>query len=182
MFNKGFLWGGAIAANQSQGAYNEDGRGLANVDLLPQGESRISVMDGTNVKLDFDSNLYYPANKTGIDFYHHYEEDIKLLVEMGIKVFRLSIAWTRIFPTGVESAPNEAGLLYYEKIFKLCREYNIEPLVTISHFDVPVYLIKKFGSWKSREMIDCYLRLCESLFTRYKGLVKYWITFGKLQV
>lgn len=179
--NKEFLWGGAIAANQCEGAYLEDDRGLCNIDLLPQGEDRLDTMNGINVNLEIDPNKYYPSHN-GIDFYHTYESDIKILAEMGINVFRLSIAWTRIFPTGVESEPNEKGLLYYERIFKLCKNYGIEPLVTICHFDVPVYLIKEIGSWKNRKMVDYYLKFCKVLFKRYNGLVKYWITFNEINM
>lgn len=181
MLNKDFLWGGAIAANQCEGAYLEDGRGMCNIDLLPLGEERLDTMNGITVNLDLDPDKYYPSHK-GIDFYHTYENDIKLLAEMGINVFRLSIAWTRIFPTGVEDEPNEQGLQYYERIFKLCRSYGIEPLVTICHFDVPLYLIKEIGSWKSREMVDYYVKLCKVLFKRYNGLVKYWITFNEINM
>lgn len=181
MLNKDFLWGGAIAANQCEGAYLEDGRGMCNIDLLPLGEERLDTMNGITVNLDLDSDKYYPSHK-GIDFYHTYENDIKLLAEMGINVFRLSIAWTRIFPKGVEKEPNEQGLLYYERIFKLCRSYGIEPLVTICHFDVPVHLIKAIGSWKSREMVDYYVKFCKVLFERYNGLVKYWITFNEINM
>lgn len=181
MLNKDFLWGGAIAANQCEGAYLEDGRGMCNIDLLPLGEDRLDTMNGITVNLDLDPDKYYPSHK-GIDFYHTYENDIKLLAEMGINVFRLSIAWTRIFPTGVEDEPNEQGLQYYERIFKLCRSYGIEPLVTICHFDVPVHLIKEIGSWKSRKMVDYYVKLCKVLFERYNGLVKYWITFNEINM
>lgn len=176
-----FLWGGAIAANQCEGAYLEDSRGLCNIDLLPLGEGRLDAMNGINVDFDLDPNRYYPSHK-GIDFYHTYENDIKLLAEMGINVFRISIAWTRIFPTGVESEPNEKGLLFYDRIFKLCKNYGIEPLVTICHFDVPVYLIKEIGSWKNRKMVDYYLKFCKVLFERYNGLVKYWITFNEINM
>lgn len=178
---KDFLWGGAIAANQAEGAYNLDGRGLANVDLLPQGDKRLEVMEGRDHSLQFDPHLFYPAQQ-GIDFYHHYEEDIALLAEMGFKVFRFSISWTRIFPNGDEAQPNEAGLAFYERVFKTCQKYGIEPLVTISHFDVPVGLIKKCGGWKSRTMIDYYVHFCATLFTRYEKYVTYWITFNEINM
>lgn len=181
MLNKDFLWGGAIAANQCEGAYLEDGRGMCNIDLLPLGEDRLDTMNGISVNFELDPDKYYPSHK-GIDFYHTYESDVKLLAEMGINVFRLSIAWTRIFPTGVEDEPNEQGLQYYERIFKLCKSYGIEPLVTICHFDVPVHLIEKIGSWKSRKMVAYYVKLCKALFKRYNGLVKYWITFNEINM
>lgn len=178
---QGFLWGGATAANQVEGAWDEGGRGLANVDLLPQGDSRNDVMNGSAARLDFDPALRYPA-KEGVDFYHRYQEDIRFFAEMGFKCFRLSIAWSRIFPNGDEEAPNEEGLRFYEKVFLECKASGIEPLVTICHFDCPAGLIRSIGGWKSRTMIDHYLRLCRTLFTRYKGLVRYWITFNEINM
>lgn len=174
-----FLWGGAIAANQAEGAFDEDGRGLANVDVMPSGKIRYEVGYGRRKMYDFEDDFYYPAKK-GIDFYHRYKEDIALLAEMGFKVFRLSIAWTRIFPNGDEEQPNEKGLQFYESVFKECRRYGIEPLVTITHFDLPIHLIKKYGGWRNRKLIDFYERLARVLFTRYKGLVKYWLTFNEI--
>ena len=178
---KNFLWGGAVAANQAEGGWDEGGRGLANVDLLPQGETRETVMSGHSVRLDFDPGLRYPSLE-GVDFYHHYKEDIQMFAEMGFRCFRLSIAWSRIFPNGNEMEPNEEGLQFYENVFRECRAHSIEPLVTICHFDCPVGLIQTIGGWKSREMIDHYLRLCKVLFTRFKGLVKYWITFNEINM
>lgn len=176
-----FLWGGATAANQIEGAWNEGGRGLANVDLLPQGHTRDNVMSGRAVKWEFDPALRYPATE-GIDFYHHYKEDIRLFAEMGFKCFRLSIAWSRIFPNGDEAVPNEEGLRFYENIFRECRSYGMEPLVTICHFDCPIGLIRSIGGWRNRDMIGHYVWLCHVLFTRYKGLVKYWITFNEINM
>ncbi len=181
MNKSNFLWGGATAANQCEGAYDVDGRGLANVDLIPQGETRYDVMSGQNVRFEFDEKLIYPAT-TGIDFYHHYKEDIALMAEMGFKCFRLSIAWTRIYPNGDEIVPNEKGLQFYENVFKECQKYGIEPIVTICHFDCPMGLVKSIGAWKNREMIEQYLKLCKTLFKRYKGLVKYWITFNEINM
>ena len=178
---KDFLWGGATAANQCEGGFGEDGRGLANVDLMPSGEDRYLVGTGEKKMYDFDEQHYYPA-LTAVDFYHHYKEDIALFGEMGFKTFRLSIAWTRIFPDGNENNPNEAGLKYYENIFKECHRYGIEPLVTINHFDCPMYLVKKIGGWRNREMIGYYQKLCRVLFEKYKGLVKYWITFNEINM
>lgn len=117
-----------------------------------------------------------------MDFYHHYQEDIRLFHEMGFKCFRLSISWTRIFPNGDEELPNEKGLRFYEKVFRECRKYGIEPIVTICHFDCPVGLIRSIGAWKSREMIHYYLKLCRTLFEHYQGLVKYWITFNEINM
>ena len=176
-----FLWGGATAANQCEGGYNEDGRGLANVDVAPSGKDRMDVICGKMKMFDFDNEHFYPA-KNAIDMYHNYKEDIKLFAEMGFKTYRLSIAWSRIFPLGDEEAPNEKGLKYYEDVFKECHKYGIEPLVTITHFDCPMNLIKKYGAWRNREMITFYERLCKVIFNRYKGLVKYWITFNEINM
>ena len=180
-FSKGFLWGGATAANQLEGAYDRDGRGLANVDVIPHGKERYAVLGGSRVMLDFEAGYHYPA-KEGIRFYDHYQEDIKLFAEMGFKTFRMSIAWTRIFPKGDETEPNEAGLQFYEDVFKTLKSYNIEPLVTITHFDFPIHLIKEYGGWKNRKVVDFYENLVRVLFTRYKGLVKYWLTFNEINI
>lgn len=180
-FSNDFLWGGATAANQCEGGYNEGGRGLSNVDVCPTGEARSLVITGQLKMFDFDENYYYPAKK-GIDMYHHFKEDIQLFAEMGFKVYRMSIAWTRIFPLGDEEKPNEAGLQFYQDLFEECRKYNIEPLVTITHFDCPMHLIKKYGGWRNRKMIDFYIQLCQVIFKRYKGLVKYWLTFNEINM
>ena len=178
---KDFLWGGATAANQCEGAYNVDGRGLANVDVIPFGKDRQMVTKGIKHILEIDHEHYFPALK-GIDHYHRFKEDIALFSEMGFKTYRLSIAWTRIFPNGDEEKPNEAGLKYYEELFKECRKYDIEPLVTLTHFDCPIYLIKKYGGWKNRILIDFYKKFAKVVFTRYKGLVKYWLTFNEINM
>jgi 6-phospho-beta-glucosidase len=180
-FRKDFLWGGATAANQCEGGYNEGGRGLANVDVMPYGPDRWPVGMGKMKMLDFDTHHFYPA-KTAIDMYHHYKEDIKLFGEMGFKTYRMSIAWSRIFPNGDEEQPNEEGLKFYEDLFKECHKYGIEPLVTITHFDCPIHLIKEYGGWRSRKMLTFYERLVRTLFTRFKGLVKYWLTFNEINV
>lgn len=181
VFPKDFLWGGATAANQFEGGYDEDGRGLANVDLAPHGEDRYPVILGQLKHLAFDDDHFYPA-KVGVDFYHRYKEDIALLAEMGFKTFRMSIAWTRIFPKGDEKEPNEAGLQFYENVFKELQKHGIEPLVTITHFDMPVHLIKEYGGWRNRKLISFYEKLVRVLFTRYKGLVKYWLTFNEINM
>lgn len=180
-FPVGFLWGGATAANQCEGAYNEDGRGLANVDICPKGKDRFPVCRGKYKMFEPDDAHYYPGMDS-IDMYHRYKEDIALFGEMGFKTYRLSIAWSRIFPKGDESEPNEAGLQFYENVFKECHKYGIEPLVTITHFDCPMHLIKEYGGWKNRKMIDFYKNLVTVLFTRYKGLVKYWLTFNEINM
>ena len=180
-FPKGFLWGGATAANQCEGGYDEGGRGLANVDVIPHGPERNDVSRGLRRMLDFEPGYYYPA-QTGIDFYHRYREYIALFAEMGFKVFRLSIAWSRIFPNGDEEEPNEAGLAFYEDVFRCCREHGIEPLVTITHFDCPIHLVKKYGAWRNRTLIELYKRLVTVLFNRYRGLVRWWITFNEMNM
>lgn len=177
----GFLWGGATAANQCEGAYNLGGRGLANVDVLPHGKERFPVMFGQRIMLELEADTHYPALEA-IDFYHHYKEDIAMFAEMGFSTFRMSIAWTRIFPNGDEDQPNEEGLKFYEDVFKECKKHNIEPLVTITHFDCPIHLTKQYGGWRSEKVVQFYKKLVTVLFTRYKGLVKYWITFNEINV
>ncbi|MFQ9634453.1 MAG: 6-phospho-beta-glucosidase, partial [Coprobacillus cateniformis] len=156
-------------------------RGLANVDITPHGKNRFPVMLGLDHSLDFHEGEFYPA-KEGIDFYTHYKEDIQLFGEMGFKTYRMSLAWSRIFPNGDELEPNEEGLKFYEDVFKECHKYGIEPLVTITHFDCPIHLIKEYGGWKNRKLIEFYERLCRTIFTRYKGLVKYWLTFNEINM
>ena len=168
-FPDNFLWGGATAANQCEGAYDEDGKGLSIQDVLPKGFKVIT--DGPtpdNLKL------------RGIDHYHRYKEDIALFAEMGFKVYRFSIAWSRIFPTGEEATPNEAGLQFYENVIDECLKYGIEPLITLSHYETPLALAKKYDGWRSRKLIDLYLKYCETVFKRYKGKVKYWLTFNEI--
>lgn len=180
-FRKGFLWGGATAANQCEGGFDKGGRGLANVDVAPHGKDRAAVITGKMKMFDFDNEHFYPS-KDAIEMYRHYKEDIKLFAEMGFSVYRMSIAWSRIFPNGDEEKPNEEGLKFYEDVFKECLKYNIKPLVTITHFDCPMHLIKKYGGWKNRIMIKFYENLCNAIFNRYKGLVEYWLTFNEINM
>ncbi|QIK70287.1 6-phospho-beta-glucosidase [Erysipelothrix sp. HDW6C] len=180
-FPKNFLWGGATAANQCEGAYNVDGRGLANVDVIPHGEDRWKVALGVKKMTDFEAGYYYPAQE-GIRMYEHFREDIAMFAEMGFKTYRLSIAWSRIFPKGDEEEPNEKGLQFYEDLFKECQKYGIEPLVTITHFDCPMHLITEYGGWSNRKLVTFYERLVRVLFNRYKGLVKYWLTFNEINI
>ncbi|PCS01365.1 6-phospho-beta-glucosidase [Lactococcus fujiensis] len=180
-FRKDFLWGGATAANQCEGGYNLGGRGLANVDVVPHGVDRFPIITGELKHLAFDEAHFYPA-KEAIDMYHHWREDLALFAEMGFKTYRMSLAWTRIFPNGDEEEPNEEGLKFYEDIFKACKEYGIEPLVTITHFDCPIHLIEEYGGWRNRKVVDFYARLAQTIFTRYKGLVKYWLTFNEINM
>lgn len=180
-FREDFLWGGATAANQCEGGYNEGGRGLANVDVVPIGEDRGPIITGQMKHLDFDDEHFYPA-KEAIDMYHRYKEDIALFGEMGFKTYRLSLAWTRIFPNGDEDEPNEEGLAFYEDLFNECYKHGIEPLVTITHFDMPMHLIKEYGGWRNRKVVGFYENLCRVIFNRYKGLVKYWLTFNEINM
>lgn len=181
MLSKAFLWGGATAANQCEGAYDQGNRGMANVDVIPHGQDRSAVMRGTKKMLTMDDEHYYPA-ALGIDFYHRYKEDIAMFAQMGFKTFRLSIAWSRIFPKGDEEEPNEEGLQFYEDVFKECLKYGIKPLVTITHFDCPLHLIEEYGGWKNPKLIEFYKNLVTVLFTRYKGLVEYWLTFNEINM
>ena len=180
-FPENFLWGGATAANQCEGGFDQGGRGLANVDVIPTGKDRRAVITGKREMLAFEEGYFYPV-KEAIDMYHHFKEDIALFAEMGFKTYRLSIAWSRIFPKGDEETPNEEGLRFYEELFLECRKYQIEPLVTITHFDCPIHLIKEYGGWRNRKMIAFYENLCRAIFTRYKGLVKYWLTFNEINM
>ena len=169
-FPKDFLWGGAVAANQLEGAYNEDGKGLSIQDMMPHGIRGARTAEPTedNMKL------------VGIDFYHRYKEDIKLFAEMGFKVFRTSIAWSRIFPMGDETEPNEKGLQFYDDLFDECHKYGIEPLVTISHYETPLHLAEEYDGWVNRKMIEFYERYVRAIFDRYKDKVKYWLTFNEI--
>ena len=167
---KGFLWGGATAANQCEGAYNEGGKGLSVQDVTPHGimTPRTEKPTEDNMKL------------IAIDFYHRYKEDIKLFAEMGFKVFRISIAWSRIFPKGNETEPNEEGLQFYDNVFDECAKYGIEPLVTLSHYETPLYLAEQYNGWISRELIGFYTNYATTVFKRYKNKVKYWLTFNEI--
>lgn len=176
-----FLWGGALAANQCEGAYNEGGRGLANADLLPYGQDRIAVIRGDDVPLAAETGRYYPAREA-IDFYHHYREDIALFGEMGFKALRLSIAWSRIFPNGDDAEPNEEGLAFYEDVFRACHEQGIEPVVTLNHYDVPMHLVTTYGGWRNRALVDLFERFARTVFTRYGGQVRYWLTFNEINI
>lgn len=169
-FPKDFLWGGAIAANQCEGAYNEDGKGLSVQDVMPQGlrGDRTDAPTADNLKLK------------GIDFYHRYPEDIKLFAEMGFKVFRTSIAWSRIFPNGDDEVPNEKGLEFYDKLFDECLKYNIQPLVTLSHYEPPLALGEKYNGWLDRRVIALFERFAKTVFERYQNKVKYWLTFNEI--
>jgi 6-phospho-beta-glucosidase len=174
-FREDFLWGGAVAANQFEGAWNVDGKGPSVSDMCTNGSHTTPKRITTTIEPD----ILYPSHEA-IDFYHHYEEDIALFAEMGFKVFRTSINWTRIFPTGMETEPNEAGLAFYDKVFDCCKKYGIEPLVTISHYELPYALVEKYNGWEGRELIEYFMNYCKAIFARYQGKVKYWLTFNEI--
>lgn len=174
-FKNNFLWGGAIAANQAEGAYNLYGKGLSVADMKTVGGREKERIFTPQI----DEKTYYPSHKA-IDFYHHYKEDIALFAEMGFKVFRLSINWSRIFPQGDEAEASEEGLLFYDRVFDECLKYGIEPLVTLSHFEIPLGLMEKYDGFLSRKTIDFYVKYATTCFERYKDKVKYWITFNEL--
>lgn len=180
-FPKDFLWGGAIAANQAEGAYQSGGKGLSPVDILPtaaNGRREALAEPLKALKTTFD---YYPSHDS-IGFYNNFKEDIALFAEMGFKTFRFSISWARIFPNGDESEPNQAGLKFYDQVIDECLRYGIEPLVTINHFDTPLGLLQKYGGWRDRKVIDFYLNYCQVLFARYSRKVKYWLTFNEINM
>lgn len=175
VFPKGFLWGGATAANQCEGGWNEGGKGESIPDHMRAG----GLYKRRVMTEEIDPQGYYP-NHEGIDFYHRYKEDIALFAEMGFTVFRLSIAWSRIFPKGDETEPNEEGLAFYDQVFDECRKHGIEPLVTISHFELPYALAENYGGFANRQTIDFFVRYATTLFERYKDKVKYWLTFNEI--
>lgn len=175
MFRKDFLWGGATAANQFEGAWNEDGKGPSVSDMCTGGTKDTSKW----ITRTIEPGRHYPSHEAS-DFYHHYKRDIALLGEMGYKCFRISIAWSRIFPTGMEETPNEKGLAFYDNVFDECKKYGIEPLVTISHYEMPYALAVKYNGWLSRDVIGHFLRFAKTVLARYQGKVKYWITFNEI--
>ncbi|MDO5407433.1 MAG: 6-phospho-beta-glucosidase [Eubacteriales bacterium] len=170
-----FLWGGAVSAHQLEGAYNAGGKGLSIMDVTTAGD-RVTERRVTET---IEAGENYP-NHDGIDFYHHYKEDVKLFAEMGFKCFRTSIAWTRIFPNGDEAEPNEEGLKFYDDLFDECRKYGIEPVITLSHFEMPLHLVTEYGGWRSRKLIEFFVRFAVVCFERYKDKVKYWMTFNEI--
>ncbi|ERK28319.1 glycoside hydrolase family 1 protein [Clostridium intestinale] len=174
-FPKEFFWGGATAANQFEGGWNEDGKGDSVCDHMTGG----TVDKHRYFTNEIKSDTHYPSHEA-IDFYHRYKEDIALFAEMGFRMFRMSINWTRIFPNGDDEVPNQKGIDFYRSVFEECKKYGIEPLVTISHYELPYNLMKKYDGWLNRKCIDFYIRYCNTLFTEYKDLVKYWLTFNEI--
>lgn len=199
MFPKNFYWGGATAANQFEGGYNEGGRKPVLTDFATAGTAKSPRMityelpDGSQKTQPFFAprpkgahcvvldDQYYP-NQRAVDFYHHYKSDIKLLADMGITMFRMSISWSRIFPNGDDDEPNQAGLDFYRNVFLELRKYGIEPLVTLLHNDTPLHLETAYGGWQNRKLVDLYVKYCETVLTEYKGLVKYWLTFNEINM
>ncbi|GAF22929.1 6-phospho-beta-glucosidase [Bacillus sp. JCM 19047] len=181
--------GSATAANQVEGAFDKDGKGLSTADMVPYIPKS---KRGMNMAMDVTSEYIEDVlagkredrfpKRDGVDFYHRYKEDIALFAELGFKVFRLSINWARIFPNGDDAEPNEKGLQFYENVFKELKKYKIEPLVTLSHYETPLALTRKYNGWYSREVIGFFTRYAETVFTRYKDLVKYWLTFNEINV
>lgn len=175
IFKENFLWGGAVAAHQLEGGWQDGGKGVSVADVMTVGAHGVprritnGVLEGEN----------YP-NHEAIDFYGRYKEDVKLFAELGLKCFRTSIAWTRIFPKGDEAEPNEAGMQFYDDLFDECLKYGIEPVITLSHFEMPYHLVTEYGGWKNRKMIDFFARFSEVCFTRYKDKVTYWMTFNEI--
>ena len=203
-FPKDFLWGGATAANQFEGGFSDGGKGINTSDVLTAGShtnprkitwrnfktgetGAIDMPFGTDFHFPDDAvpdvvaGYYYPSHKA-TDFYHHYKEDISLMAEMGFKTFRLSINWARIFPNGDDKTPNEEGLNFYEAVFDECAKYGIDPLVTLSHYETPIHLTHVYGGWKNRQLIDYFENYAKTVFTRYKGKVKYWLTFNEINM
>ncbi|RIN28585.1 glycoside hydrolase family 1 protein [Staphylococcus succinus] len=188
-FKKDFLWGGATAANQIEGAYNKDDKGMSSADFvefIPKSQrTGDHNMDMTSEHVqkvlsdDYDGRF---PKRDGIDFYHTYKEDIKLFAELGFKAFRMSIHWSRIFPNGYDLEPNEAGLAFYDDVFDTLLSYNIEPVVTLSHYETPFGLTEKYNGWVNREVINHFVRYAETVFNRYKDKVKYWITFNEINI
>lgn len=175
MFKENFLWGGATAANQLEGAWNEDGKGPSIPDMCTNGTHERAKLFTQTIQPEY----LYPSHEA-VDFYHHYPQDIAMMAQMGYKCFRMSINWSRIFPTGMDSEPNEKGLEFYDKVFDTCKKYGIEPLVTLSHYEMPLALGVEKNGWLSRETIDYFMHYVETVFDRYQDKVKYWLTFNEI--
>lgn len=198
-FPNDFLWGGASAANQYEGGWNEGGRGVAVHDLMTDGTKdeprriycmnnsgdEVTIQQGECIPFGYEGHLkegyYYPSHQA-TDFYHNFKEDIALMAEMGFKTFRLSISWTRVFPNGDDERPNEAGLQFYDSVIDELIAHGIEPLVTILHFDMPLNLASRYGGWANRKLIDFYLNFATTLFERWRDKVTYWITVNEINV
>ena len=172
---KDFLWGGSIAAHQCEGAWNVDGKGIGIMDLVTSGSYEVP----REICKDIEEGKRYPSHD-GIDFYHRFKEDIALFGEMGFKALRISIDWSRIYPNGDDEEPNKRGIEYYQSVVDELIKNGIEPIVTLYHFEMPVNLVRKYGSWTNRKVIDFYLKYCKTMFEALKGKVKYWVTFNEM--
>ncbi|MDU6521282.1 family 1 glycosylhydrolase [Clostridium sp.] len=172
---KDFLWGGSIAAHQCEGAWNVDGKGIGIMDLVTSGSYEVP----REICKDIEDGKRYPSHD-GIDFYHRFKEDIALFGEMGFKALRISIDWSRIYPNGDYEEPNKRGIEYYQSVVDELIKNGIEPIVTLYHFEMPVNLVRKYGSWTNRKVIDFYLKYCKTMFEALKGKVKYWVTFNEM--
>lgn len=172
---KDFLWGGALAAHQFEGGWNAGGKGPNVIDVMTAGAHGVE----REITETIDPDKYYP-NHEAIDFYHRYKEDIALFAEMGLKCLRTSISWTRIFPNGDEETPNEEGLKFYDAVFDELLAHGIEPVITLSHFEMPLHLAKEYGGFRSRKVVDCFVKFAEVCFDRYQDKVKYWMTFNEI--
>lgn len=172
---EGFLFGGALSANQCEGGYNLDGKGLSIADVVRGSQQGIP----RQVDEKIHEGVYYPSHEA-IDFYHRYKEDIALFAQMGFKCLRMSISWARIFPNGDDEIPNECGLQFYDKVFDELLKYNIQPIVTLSHFETPLHLVEAYGSWRNPKLIDFYVKYANVVFKRYKDKVIYWMTFNEI--
>ena len=188
-FPDGFLWGGATAANQFEGGWNEGGKGWSvsdcarshlDVDVTNYSAHNEITSKDIQEAMDHPEDLVHYPKRHGSDFYHHWKEDIALMVEMGFKVFRLSIAWSRIYPNGDDETPNEEGLKFYDQIFDECHKYGIEPLVTISHYEPPLNLVLKYNCWYDRKTIGFFKNYVRTISKRYKDKVTYWLTFNEV--
>lgn len=178
MVPEGFLWGVATAANQIEGAYDEDGKGLSIADMLPGAGVRKQAR--LHPETLYSQTFGYYPNRVGIDYYHRYERDIAQLGELGVNCFRMSIAWSRIFPEGNELEPNELGLAFYDRVFACCRAHNIQPLVTLSHFEMPMGLVRRYGGWANKELVTLFERYARTCFERFGDTVKLWLTFNEV--
>lgn len=172
---KDFLWGGSIAAHQCEGAWNVDGKGIGIMDLVTSGSYEVP----REICKDIEDGKRYPSHE-GIDFYHRFKDDIALFGEMGFKALRISIDWSRIYPNGDDKEPNKKGIEYYQSVVDELLKNGIEPIVTLYHFEMPVNLVRKYGSWTNRKVIDFYLKYCKTMFEALKGKVKYWVTFNEM--
>ncbi|WP_297077537.1 6-phospho-beta-glucosidase [uncultured Enterococcus sp.] len=175
MVQKNFLWGGALAAHQFEGGWNAGGKGPSVVDVMTAGAHGVA----REITQEIEADKFYP-NHEAIDFYHHYKEDIALFAEMGLKCLRTSIAWSRIFPNGDEETPNEEGLKFYDQVFDELLKHGIEPVITLSHFEMPLHLAREYGGFRNRKVIDFFARFAEVVFERYQDKVKYWMTFNEI--